>query len=44
MNQLPKRFIYVLLILLTIFIFGIASQALSNPNTDSQSKATFYVH
>jgi len=44
MILLPQRFLYVLLILLTIFLFGIASQALSNPNTDSQSKVTFYVH
>jgi hypothetical protein len=44
MNQMPQLFLYVLLILLTIFLIGIASQALSNPNTDSQSKVTFYVH
>jgi hypothetical protein len=44
MIQLPQRFLYFLLIVLTIFVFGIASQALSNPNTDSQFKATFYVH
>jgi hypothetical protein len=43
MIQLPHRFLNVLLILLTIFLFGIASQALSNSNTDSQSKVTFYV-
>ena len=44
MILLPQRFLTVLLILLTIFLFGIASQALSNSNTDSQSKVTFYVH
>ena len=44
MIQLPQRFLYLLLILLTIFLFGITSQALSNPNMDSQSKVTFYVH
>ena len=44
MIQLPQRFLYVVFILLTIFVFGIASQALSSPKTDSQSKATFYVH
>ncbi len=44
MIQLPQRFLYVLFILLTIFVFGIASQALSNPKTDSQSKVTFYVY
>ena len=43
MNQLPQRFIFFFLILLMFFVFGIASQALSNPDTDSQSKATFYV-
>jgi hypothetical protein len=44
MIQLSIRFRYVFLILLTIFVFGIANQALSNPKADSQSKATFYVH
>lgn len=44
MILLPQRFLYVRLILLTIFLVGIASQALSNPNTDSQAKVTFYVH
>ena len=44
MIQLSQRFLYVLLISLTIFVFGIANQALSNSKTDSQSKATFYVH
>jgi len=44
MVQLRKRPLYVILILLTIFLFGIASQALSNSNTDSQSKVTFYVN
>jgi len=44
MIQLPQRFLYVVFILLTIFVFGIASQAISSPKTDSQSKATFYVH
>jgi|GEM_PF-1274860 hypothetical protein len=44
MIQLPQRFLYVLFILLTIFVFGIVNQAISSPKTDSQSKATFYVH
>ena len=44
MIQLSQRFLYVFLILLTIFVFGIANQALPDPKTDSQSKATFYVH
>ena len=44
MIQLRQRFLYVILILLTIFLLGIASQALSNSSTDSQSKVTFYVH
>jgi len=42
--HLSQRFLYVLLILLTIFVFGIVNQALSNPKTDSQSKVTFYVY
>ena len=44
MIQLRQRFLYVILILLTIFLLGIASQALSNSSADSQSKVTFYVH
>ena len=44
MIQLSQRFLYVLLISLTIFVFSIANQTLSNSKTDSQSKATFYVH
>lgn len=43
MIQLSQRFLYVLLLLLSIFVFGIANQALSNPKADSQSKVTFYV-
>ena len=44
MIKLRQRFLYVILILLTIFLLGTASHALSNSSTDSQSKATFYVH
>ena len=44
MIQLRQRFLYVILIILTIFLFGIANQALSNSSTNSQSKVTFYVH
>ncbi len=44
MIQLSQRFRFVFLILLIIFVFGMASQALSNPKTDSQSKAIFYVY
>ena len=44
MIRLRQRFPYVILILLTIFLFGTAGQALSNSRTDSQSKVTFYVH
>ena len=44
MIQLSQRFLYICLILLTFFVFGIAHHALSNPKADSQSKATFYVH
>jgi hypothetical protein len=42
--QLSQRFLYVCSILLTIFVFGIANQALPDSKTDSQSKAVFYVH
>ena len=44
MIQLSQRFLYIILILITFLVFGIANQALSNPKTDSQSMATFYVH
>ena len=44
MIRLSQRFLYVLLILLMIFVFGIVNQALSNPKTDSQSKVIFYVY
>ena len=44
MIQLSQRFLYMILILITFLVFGIANQALSNLKTDSQSRATFYVH
>jgi len=44
MIQLSQRFLYVFLILFTVVVFAIANQAFPDPNTDSQSKATFYVH
>lgn len=44
MIQLSQRFLYVFLILVTIFVLGIENQALPDSKTDSPSKATFYVH
>ena len=44
MIPLSQRFLYVCLILLTIFVFGIANHALSDQKTDLQSEVIFYVH
>lgn len=44
MTQLSRRTLYVFFSVWIIFVLGIASQALSDPKTESQPNVTFYVH